>query len=287
MLTLPKSNNWHTKRIRSLRYVGSKIRLTSKIADVLKGTGADCVVDVFGGSGAVVANTGFTKRVYNDLDSDIVTFFRVLADDAKRAQLLRMLKNTPMSRQIFDELSTKYVEHGKSFSYLPDVERAHAVFFRSSYAFGGKFKNGGFGASLSDRSGCKEIKRYYGILRDFARLGNFWRGTVIENLPFPKLIKAYEKRPGIVLYCDPPYIGTESYYTHTFPEQSHRDLAEQLTKSPAAAVVSYYDCPLVRELYKKEDGWKFHRITATKNSMGRGSNKKQKVTELLIVKQAR
>lgn len=52
---------------RCLRYVGSKIRLSGRLKELLQETGADALVDVFGGSGAVVMNAGFEKRVYNDL----------------------------------------------------------------------------------------------------------------------------------------------------------------------------------------------------------------------------
>ena len=46
-----------------VRYVGAKHRLAPEIAKRLQGTGRTCLVDVFGGSGAVVMNAGFKKRV--------------------------------------------------------------------------------------------------------------------------------------------------------------------------------------------------------------------------------
>lgn len=279
-----QKTSWHSTRLRSLRYIGSKIRIAPKIAEQLHATGAKTLVDVFGGSGAVIMNSQFDQRIYNDLDDDVVNFFEVLQCDKKRAQLLRKLENTPMSRSIFDELHEYYVKQGFSFVGMDSVKRAWALFYKSSYSFGGKIRNGGFGATVSDRQGCKEIKRYFGILRDFSKLGNFWKGTIIENLPFERLISVYKNRPGIVFYADPPYVGTEGYYSKNFADHEHFTLATALTQSPAAAVVSYYDCDTVRSLYLPEDGWRYVEITATKNSLGR-SKENSTVTELLIIKE--
>jgi len=274
-------------RNRALRYVGSKIRIAPRIAEQLDAVTGDCLVDVFGGSGAVTMNSGYDKRVYNDLDGDVVNFFKVLSDDSQRRNLLCSLKRTPMSRGLFESYDEVYVKGGRSFSKIKDVvERAKALFYRSSFAFGGKVKNGGFGATLSDRIGCKEIKRYYTVLRELARLGEFWKGTVIECLDFRLLIRAYQQRPGVIFYCDPPYFGTEDYYSRKFGEDEHMDLHDALTFSPAGAVVSYYDCEFVRDTYLESEGWRYVEIEATKNSMGR-SKKKAKVTELLICKKRR
>jgi DNA adenine methylase len=63
-----------------IRYLGSKNRMAPLIAERLHATGRDTLVDVFGGSAAVTLNTGFQKRIYNDIDGDLVNLFRVLAD---------------------------------------------------------------------------------------------------------------------------------------------------------------------------------------------------------------
>lgn len=284
---LPKGvTSWHSKRLRSFRYVGSKIRIVPKIAEQLHATGATTICDVFGGSGAVIMNSGFTKRIYNDICGDVVNFFRVVADDELRPKLLQKLKHTPMSREIFNDLNSHYLKGGHSFEGLNPVSRAFAIFYRSSFAFGGKVKNGGFSATLADRDGCKEIKRYFGLLRDFAKLGNFWKSTVIEQMSFDDLIELYGSRSEMVFYCDPPYVSTEGYYSRVFSHAQHFTLSTLLTAVPAAAVVSYYDCELVRDLYREEDGWKFTEIEATKNSMGK-SKHHTKVIELLIRKEAK
>ncbi len=61
-------------------------------------------------------------------------------------------------------------------------------------------------------------------------------------------------------------------------------LAQQLADTPAPAVVSYYDCPRVHDLYP-EDRWQYDRVEATANSStNRWGKGKKKVQELILTK---
>ncbi|MBM4165242.1 MAG: DNA adenine methylase, partial [Lentisphaerae bacterium] len=73
-------------------YIGGKHRISGVVAGHLRASGCDTLVDVFGGSAAVTLNAGFTKRIYNDADGDLVNLFRVIADPATRAPLLHRLR---------------------------------------------------------------------------------------------------------------------------------------------------------------------------------------------------
>jgi DNA adenine methylase len=271
-------------QLRALRYVGSKIRLMGKLRPILKGMNAGFLVDVFGGSGAVTMGAGFSKRVFNDLDGDVVNFFRVLADPAQAQDLYRRLKRLPMSRQMFEELSAGYGEGGKSFEAMAPAERAAAFFYRSSFAFGGKIRSGGFAASVNEPTGVKEIRRYRGVLRSMSALREFWQGTVIEHQDFEEIIAGYGKRRDGLLFCDPPYFGKERYYTKDFTMADHARLAKALVAVPCGAVVTYYATPEIELLYPQPQ-WEHHLIEATKNSM-KATAAKQKVHELVLVKRA-
>lgn len=260
--------NWHQNRNRLLRYVGSKIRIVPEIAQRLQATGADCLVDVFGGSGAVVMNAGFEKRVYNDADGAVVNFFRVVADPVARRWLFTKLRVLPMSRQIFHEMQQVHRE-GKADA----VARAAALFYISSFSYGGKISHGGFSASTNEARQIKEISRYRSILRHLVRLGDFWKNTVIEQMDFEPLIESYGKRSGVVLYCDPPYFGAERYYEQKFSTGDHERLAAALEAVAAPAVVSYYAHPDLMELYQERSGWRRIDILATKNAIGKKSTK--------------
>lgn len=272
--------------MRALKSIGSKYRIMPAIRQALldlPGDPAmDLLVDVFGGSGTVIMNSGFTKRVYNDADGDLVNFFRVLRDDALRPALLRRLRHLPMSREEYEHYRAIYVNGGNSFHRLGQVDRAVATYFRSNYSYGGKMKNGGFSVSASDRNFVKENATYLSRLRDFKALADFWRKTVIEHGDFQKVIELYGNRANAILYCDPPYFGTEGYYSRTIEPQAHTFLAEQLNAVSARAVVSYYRFDGIEEWYPPAR-WEYRSVNATKNCLRTGA-RKTRAEELLLLK---
>jgi len=264
-------------------YIGGKHRIALKIAGFLHGTGSDTLVDVFGGSGAVLVNAGFKKRIYNDIDGDLVNLFRVLADDKQRCSLLRQIYLTPASRLIFEDHYADYISHGFRFLHVQDpVERAFRVFYRLQFAFGGKMRSGGFILSTADRTMIKEVLRYRRAIRRLASLGAFFRETALEALDFSECIEVYGSRQNVVLYVDPPYVGTENYYSRRMSGADHVFLAHQLAECRAAVVCTYYETPLIRDLYKS-DQWEWNPVQNVKNSQRRGGQKGN-ATDWIIVK---
>lgn len=263
-------------------YIGGKCRIARQLAVYLHATGGDTIVDVFGGSGAVILNAGFKKRVYNDIDGDLVNLFRVIADRSTRRMFLQELRWRPPSRRIYATEAEKYIRNRFSFSYLTDpVIRAAATFYRHQYAFGGKVRSGGLSLSTEGRSEIKEIMRYRNMLRKLVVIGEFFRNTFIEDFDFTKCIEIYGKKPNVVLFVDPPYVGTESYYSRG-GKFSHHMLAQQLSECKATVVCTYYDCPMIRLLYP-EGKWQWSSIQATKNSALLRGNKTA-TNEMVITK---
>lgn len=268
-----------------IRYVGSKNRMAPLIAERLHATGRDTLVDIFGGSAAVVLNTGFIKRVYNDIDGDLVCLFRTLAEPDKRQKLLNVLKWQPPSREIFTDDGLVYSRNGFSFSSKTDqVDRSRAVLYRSLFAFGGKMRSGGFQVSTSDRKFIKEIGKYGSILRNIVKIGDFFRNTVIENLHYSDCIEKYGHLRSTVLFVDPPYPELQKYYSNDFSNSDHAFLASSLLNIPAPVVCTFYDCETVRRLYP-ETKWTYETFERTKNSASRiYGHKKARVMELILTK---
>lgn len=75
---------------------------------------------------------------------------------------------------------------------------------------------------------------------------------VIENKDFEKLIAQYDRR-NTIFYLDPPYYKTEDYYEDVdFKRSDHERLCGVLLKIKGKFLLSYNDCPEIRELYSKE-----------------------------------
>jgi DNA adenine methylase len=261
-----------------IRYIGGKHRLAPAIAKRLHATGKTCLVDVFGGSAAVTMLSGFKKRVYNDKNGDLVNLFRVMADRPRRRELLRMLRWTLPSREVYEDDHKVFSQGGLSFRLIEDsVDRARATFYKLRFCFGGKMRSGGFAVTVCDRPTIKEVARYQKVLRDFAAIGEFFRNTVIENLDFRDVLKRYGNKKGVVLFVDPPYPGY-TYYSHELKDNDYFILAEMLMAISAPVVCTYYDNPLIRKLYP-EGEWTYERISGFKN--GR-TGKSRSVTECII-----
>ena len=73
--------------------------------------------------------------------------------------------------------------------------------------------------------------------------------VVIENQDFETLIKHYD-RDYAFIYNDPPYVDTENFYKGGFNMDSHIRLRDTLLGIKGKFLLSYNDCPVVREMYK-------------------------------------
>lgn len=210
-------------------------------------------VDVFGGSAAVVLNRDPSPvETYNDLNGEVVNFFRVLRDS--REDLISSLALTPFSR-------AEYLDSLKPAENASDLERARRFYVRSRQVF--------FGLSESASPGrwayCKKttrrdmscsVSRWLGGLEGLEAVATRLLRVQIECLPALEIIGKYDG-PDTLFYVDPPYAAEsrtcKAYGKFEMTEWDHRTLAETLHSAEAKIAVSGYACPLMDELYS---GWR-------------------------------
>ena len=72
--------------------------------------------------------------------------------------------------------------------------------------------------------------------------------VVVENQDFETLIKHYD-RPDSFFYADPPYFSSEGMYEVGFGWDDHVRLRDTLKSIKGKFLLSYNDCPEIRELY--------------------------------------
>lgn len=228
--------------ISAFPYIGGKSELAPWIVDHLPEH--ECYVEPFGGSASVLlAKPRSTVEVLNDLDEDIVQFFRTVRD--RPDDLREFVNNIPYSRSLFEEWADHYYN-----GYRPGdaVERAGQWVFLRYAAFGGKYgRKTGFkrASHLNSQPPSKiwaQVPDRVGLLRD--RLS----GVEIECDPATTVIDAYDSEDTLV-YCDPPYPDTSrDYYREN--EVSHQALEAALAGMAGEAVVSYATVPP-----PFEEGW--------------------------------
>ncbi len=193
-------------------------------------------IEVFGGGGWVLfhKDPGKDFEVYNDFNSNLVNLYRCVREhpDELKAELEFMLN----SRLDFEYM--KYMLHNKAV--LPDVRRAAYYYALIRYSY----------ASSVDSFGSQPhaMWRNFPIIFEASkRLQN----VVIENKDCVKLINQYD-RPESFFYCDPPYYETEGYYEGGgFGRDDHSRLADRLCTIQGKFLLSYNDCPEIREIYDR------------------------------------
>ena len=87
-----------------IRYYGGKTYQAAWILDVIKRYPFKTYIEPFGGSGAILfAKEPSKVEIYNDIYSDLVTFYRILRNTKTYKELVAFLENSPYSREMFGE----------------------------------------------------------------------------------------------------------------------------------------------------------------------------------------
>jgi DNA adenine methylase len=205
----------------------------------------------FGGSAAVLINREPSPvETYNDLDGDVVNFFRVLRD--RKDELIEKIGLTPFSYE-------EYVEavKAKNHSELPDVERARMFYIRARQSRIGLAQTASQGrwahCRLASRAGMAgAVSRWLGAVEDLSLIGQRLLRVQIENRPAIEVIKRYDS-PETLFYCDPPYPhevrGGILAYGFEMSDDNHRELAEVLHSIKGKVAISSYSCKLMDDLY--------------------------------------
>lgn len=249
-------------------YFGGKTTLGHRIAALLPAHRH--YIEPYAGSLAVLlAKPRAQFETVNDLDQDLVLFWRVLRE--RGDELASVCALTPHSR----------AEHTAAFDLdgTDELERARRVWVRLSQGRGGMLRRTGwrFYRDASRRTGSMPWTRnaYVDRLWDATeRLA----GVSLECRPALSLITDYGQHPNVLIYADPPYLGSTrgwgNQYQHEMRgEPEHRELAAALRSSAAAVVLSGYPSPLYDELYADWDRIELRAYTGQGGSCGRSGTR--------------
>ena len=119
-----------------------------------------------------------------------------------------------------------------------------------------------------------DIRRLFGLITE---LKNRMANVVVENQDFETLINHYD-RPDAFFYADPPYFSTEDMYAVDFNLDDHVRLRDTLKNIKGKFLLSYNDCPEIRELYNGFSLFDFSRT----HSMAQRYEAGKEFKELLI-----
>jgi DNA adenine methylase len=245
-------------------YFGGKITLAPQIAALFPAHGH--YVEPFGGSLAVLlAKRPAPHETVNDLDGDLMNWWRVLRD--RPDELARVCALTPHSRG-------EQVAAYDLADCDDDLERARRVWVQLTQGRAGLRRQTGWRHYIKPcrDSGSGSMPHYLrGYVDRIAPAAERIQAVSLENLPALDLIAKYGRDRGVLLYVDPPYLSAvreNGTYLHEMgDEREHRELAAALHECVSTVILSGYASGLYdRELYA---GWDRHTMRATS---GHGSS---------------
>ena len=221
------------------------------------------LVDLFAGSMAVSLNyPGRIIKTANEINGDITNFFEVLRDH--EPELTRLLLLTPCSE----------LEYNNSWEPSGDkIESARRFYVRirqSFFGLGAQRKNKGWHCAKShvNARGGETVSRWNNAIEKLHEVAEVIRGNFqITNLDYKDCIDRLDF-PNAFFYADPPYPlecrASSNDYKYEFSDDKHRELSDRLHSIKGKAMISSYDCPLMRELY---GDWNMIKFPVKKNNI--------------------
>lgn len=239
----------------ALRYHGGKFRLAPWILRFLPPHRV--YVEPFGGAaGVLLRKPRAYAEVYNDLDGEIVNFFRVLRDEVQRERLIELLALTPYARAEFEA----------AWAPTDDpVERARRTAVRAGMGFGSGGATKGSTGFRSDvrRAYTTAMMDWAGYTNGLGAVGERFAGVLIEHRPAVDVLRHYDG-PDVLHFIDPPYVHATRkmngrVYRCEMTDADHLELLELLELLEGMVVLCGYDS----EIYAgRLDGWQQHRTDA-------------------------
>jgi DNA adenine methylase len=224
-------------------YFGGKSRLAPWIASLIPDHRV--YVEPYAGSAAVL----FAKRpaaieIVNDLDGNVVNFFRVLRD--RETELVRALTYTPYARE-------EYAAADLAKSDLDDVERARRFLVRCTQGHNAAGAGGRAGWSNGIRRNQSQAGTVVNLVDRLPQIARRLRQVVVEHRDVVECIAAYDADDA-VLFVDPPYLATtrasrDDYRLDVADEAEHRRLADALHAYTGTVLLSGYPSALYDDLF--------------------------------------
>ncbi len=206
----------------------------------------------FGGSAAVLLNREPAPiETYNDVDGEVVNFFRVLRD--QKEALVEAIGLTPFAREEFEKAILEPVDG------LSDLERARRFYIRARQVRTGLAQKASSGrwahCRLTSRAGMAgAVSRWLGSVEALPEIAQRLLRVQIEHDLAVNVIERYDSQETL-FYCDPPYPhssrGDHNAYEYEMSDQDHIQLAALLKSVKGQVALSGYHCDLLDRLYSE------------------------------------
>lgn len=221
-----------------------------------------------GGCSVLLNKSPVPIEVINDLDGDLINFWRVVRDHHK--EFIHSFDYTLCSREVFQE----YLQRFKRAEYDNDIQRAHIFYYINRACYAAKMDSPSYGVS-GDRHSSLRIS---GIEDTINRVYERLKDAQIECLPFDDLMPRYDNEC-VLFFLDPPYHTGQGYRVGSFDDDSYQQLADICAHMKGKFLMTINDDDFIREVFK---GFNIVAERDVKYSLDSNAKTRRKSKELII-----
>lgn len=207
----------------------------------------DVYVEGFGGGASVLFHKSQQDiEVYNDLEENVYSLFKVLSDKTMFYHLKERMDLTFYSAQMREEY--KQILNTE----LSTEDRAYYFLCVNRSSFNGV---GGFSTThIVRRNMSKSTSDFLSMIDKLPEIHNRLSSVIIEHRDIMDLIEKYD-RSNVFMYLDPPYVvstrASSQKYQCDMTDEQHEWLVDRLLNCKCKWLVSGYDNPIYNKLTEK------------------------------------
>jgi len=193
---------------------------------------------VGGGSVFLAKNPATEANWINDIDKDLINFYKVIQDNDTRLQLFELLRNEIASKERHLQI--------KQLTPKNNVERAFKFFYLNRTSFSGIMVKPRWGYMIGS---SVTPDRWTKIIEP---VSSKLKNVKITCLDFRKVLKLKSNFDDndVLIYLDPPYFAaSKNIYNKPFTREDHFDLCNILKTCKFKFVLSYDDFDEIRDMY--------------------------------------
>lgn len=255
-----------------VKYFGGKGMMLNTLINLFPQDSA-MYIEPYGGAGSVLlAKPRHAVEIYNDLENNIYTLFKVLTDPGLFIQFRQLCELSIYCQSLSDEYRVNL--RGAD---LELVQRAHQFWYVNHTRYNGI---GGFSINpVIRRRMSKSTSDFLASVDGLPALHERLSTVIVSNQDALALLERYDD-PETFFYLDPPYVQStrgNTRYTVDADDDHHIELVDRvLTMYHAKVMISGYDHPIYEPLVNA--GWhrKAFSVKTTDNN-----NERKTETEVL------
>ena len=218
-------------------------------------------IEPFFGAGGMFFNKPKAKyNIVNDLDSDVFNLFNVVMN--QKEELEKAFYMMPIHSDLL-----KYYKENKE---TDPIKKALRFLFLSNFTIMGTGTSiRGSSTEESKENIDKNLKDTFDKLQ-YVKFFNFDFVDFFKTISF----RRQSEIDGVLIYCDPPYLGTNDNYSNSFTEEQSKDLLDTLEETKCKFAMSEFDHPFILQQAKQRN--------LNVIIIGERQNLKNRRTEILV-----